>query len=392
MRRMYEAFIMSIKNILSNKVRSFLTMLGLIIGVSSVIVLTSLAQGATANIVNNIKSMGTNLIVVNIVRGESSRNITYNDIQNFQKENNNLISNIAPVVSGDVTIKYMDKFYNTSLVGTNELYSGIQNIAMASGRFISQDDVTMKRKVAVIGSYVARELFGLNNPIGQSIKINGNILNVIGVMQERQGSTQGSEDDRIIIPVTTCQRLLQNAFIRTYYIEASNEQTVNAAFNLIQEYLLNHFKSSNAFRIFNMQNMLDTLSNSTKTLTLLLGAIASISLIVGGIGIMNIMLVSVTERTREIGIRKAIGARRRDIVMQFLIEALVLSGVGGLTGIVLGIAISVYLNKSGIMTAIVSPSSVIVAFIFSLVVGIVFGSYPASKASRLNPIDALRYE
>ncbi|SHF62982.1 putative ABC transport system permease protein [Caldanaerobius fijiensis DSM 17918] len=392
MRSTYEAFIMSIKNILSNKVRSFLTMLGLIIGVSSVIVLTSLAQGATANIVNNIKSMGTNLIVVNIMRGESSRNITYNDIQAFQKENSGIISGIAPVINGNVTIKYMDNYYDTSLLGTNEEYAGIQNINMASGRFISEEDVSTRRKVAVIGSYVARELFGMSNPVGQNIKINGNILNVVGVMQERQGSTQGSEDDRIIIPITTCQRLLQNAFIRTYYIEGSSEQTVNAAFNAIQEFLLNRFKSSDAFRIFNMQNMLDTLSNSTRTLTLLLGAIASISLIVGGIGIMNIMLVSVTERTREIGIRKAIGARRKDIVMQFLIESLVLSALGGLGGIILGILISVYLNQSGIMTAVISTSSIIVAFLFSLTVGIVFGSYPAVKASRLNPIDALRYE
>lgn len=392
MRSTYEAFIMSIKNILSNKVRSFLTMLGLIIGVSSVIVLTSLAQGATANIVNNIKSMGTNLIVVNIMRGESSRNITYNDIQAFQKENSGIISGIAPVINGNVTIKYMDNYYDTSLLGTNEEYAGIQNINMASGRFISEEDVSTRRKVAVIGSYVARELFGMSNPVGQNIKINGNILNVVGVMQERQGSTQGSEDDRIIIPITTCQRLLQNAFIRTYYIEGSSEQTVNAAFNAIQEFLLNRFKSSDAFRIFNMQNMLDTLSNSTRTLTLLLGAIASISLIVGGIGIMNIMLVSVTERTREIGIRKAIGARRKDIVMQFLIESLVLSALGGLVGIILGILISVYLNQSGIMTAVISTSSIIVAFLFSLTVGIVFGSYPAVKASRLNPIDALRYE
>lgn len=392
MRRIYEAFIMSIKNILSNKLRSFLTMLGLIIGVSSVIILTSLAQGATANIVNNIKSMGTNLIVVNIMRGVSSRDLTYNDVLRFQEENSSLISSISPVINGNITIQYMDNYYDTSLVGTNEQFATIQNINMSLGRFITADDVNMRRRVAVIGSYVAKELFGMSNPIGQNIKVNGNILNVVGVMQERQGSTQGSEDDRIIIPITTAQRLLQNAFIRTYYIESSNEQTVNAAFNTVQEFLLNRFKSTNAFRIFNMQNMLNTLSNSTRTLTLLLGAIASISLIVGGIGIMNIMLVSVTERTREIGIRKAIGARRKDIVMQFLIESVVLSGLGGLVGIILGIIVSVYLNNSGTMNAIISPSSVIIAFLFSIAVGIVFGSYPASKASRLNPIDALRYE
>jgi len=383
---------MAIKSILSNKLRSFLTMLGVIIGIWAVIAVVGLAQGSTKSITDRLQRLGTNLIQINITGRNSNRNVTYEELQQFADQHADDIEAIAPTVSSSVTLKYGTNTHDTTLIGTTADYSLVRDVNVSSGRFILPIDVDYRQKVALVGTYIVKDLFNGQNPIGQKIKINGQIFTVVGVLEERANSQEQSDDDQVIVPVTVAQRLTRNAIIRNFAIKITDGNRSEAVMNYLNDFLMKIYNDSTAFRVFNTAQLLDTLNSVTQTLTLMLAGIAAISLIVGGIGIMNIMLVSVTERTREIGIRKAIGAKRRNILVQFLIEASVVTGLGGIIGIILGYVTINLMSKLNVATAIFSIPWAILAFTISLAIGIVFGLFPASKASRLNPIEALRYE
>ena len=386
------AFKMAIKSILSNKLRSFLTMLGVIIGIWAVIAVVGLAQGSTKTITDRLQRLGTNLIQINITGRNSNRNVTYEELQQFAEQHADDIEAIAPTVSSSVTLKYGTTTYDTTLIGTTADYSTVRDVNVTAGRFILPIDVDYRQKVALVGTTIVNELFNGQNPIGKKMKINGQIFTVVGVLEQRANSQQQSDDDQVIVPVTVAQRLTRNAIIRNFAIKITDGNRSEAVMNYLNDFLMKIYNDSTAFRVFNTAQLLDTLNSVTQTLTLMLAGIAAISLIVGGIGIMNIMLVSVTERTREIGIRKAIGAKRRNILVQFLIEASVVTGLGGVVGIILGFVTIRVMSKLNIATAIFSIPWAILAFTISLAIGIVFGLFPASKASRLNPIEALRYE
>ncbi len=389
----FQAYKMALKSIANNKVRSFLTMLGVIIGVGSVITAVAFAQGSTKSITDQIEGLGSNLITISITGRNSNRNITYSELQAFSANNPDEISMIAPVVSGSMTLKAGTKNRTTSVIGTSEDYETIKSRHVQSGRFILSFDNDYKLKTAIIGTAVANDLFEGQNPIGQTMKINGEIFTVVGLLQEIANSQDSSEDDTVIIPVTVAQRLSRNANIRSFLVQATDATKVDAAMAKLEAYMLNIYSSENAFKVSNQAQILETLNSITGTLMVVLGGIAAISLIVGGIGIMNIMLVSVTERTREIGIRKAIGAKRKNIMVQFLIEAIMITGIGGLTGIAIGLfCIKFIIGGFNITTPVYSPFWIMLSFGISLGVGVVFGLFPAYKAARLNPIEALRFE
>jgi putative ABC transport system permease protein len=382
------------RGILDNKMRSFLTMLGIIIGVTSVIALVSIGQGATAKVTEQIQSLGSNLLTVNIMGRGANTTLRYDEAMEFANSPN--ISAVAPVITGNITVKHANKNSSVQVQGTNGDFLTVRNYQLSKGRFIAPTDVNMRQKVVVLGSQIAEDLFGLVDPVGQEIKMGGQTFKVIGIL-ESTSSMMGSNEEEIYIPITAAERLLQNRGVRVIYIQASSQDTVTLATNEISSKLSRTFKDNpdsdfQSFRIFDQTQMLDTVNQATGTLTMMLGGIAAISLLVGGIGIMNIMLVSVTERTREIGIRKALGARKRDVMSQFLIESLVISGIGGVIGIVTGFLLSrgiAQLMNMGVKT---TYSVVAVAFGFSMLVGVFFGIYPANKASNLKPIEALRYE
>ena len=387
-----QSFRMALKSIAGNKVRAALTMLGIIIGVCAVITMVTLVEGSTKQITDRLESMGTNMISVMIPGRGSNRTVSTKELTAFAQQNSDIIEGVAPNISGNVTVKAGDKNTTTSLIGTNPIYETVRNTPVQSGRFISDLDVDGRKKVALIGTYIQTELFGETNPVGQSMKINGDLYTVIGVLEAKSNSTANSTDDQVIIPYTTAQRLLKNANINNFYIQAKNPDSVEKAMSSLEAFLFKIFNSEDMYRVFNQADMLENVASTTQTMTMMLGGIAGISLLVGGIGIMNIMLVSVTERTREIGIRKAIGAKRRNIMSQFLIEAIVVSCMGGIVGILLGILLSNIIGKAMSLSAEPSMLIMLISFSFSVFVGVFFGWYPANKASRLDPIVALRAE
>jgi len=386
---------MAFRSILDNKLRSFLTMLGIIIGVTSVIALVSIGQGTTSKVTEQIQSMGSNLLTVNIMgRGENST-LDYDVAMEFSSSP--YISGVAPIISDSATVEHGNKNEtDVELQGSNADLLTVRNYSVSSGRFISSADVSARKKVAVLGSEIASSLFGFVDPIGQEVKIKGYTFKVIGIL-EPSSSMMGSTDEQVFIPITVAERIFQTRGVRTIYIQAAGKDEVSSAKSEISTKLnkIYRVKSEDenyAYRIFDQSEMLETINETSKTMTMMLGGIAAISLLVGGIGIMNIMLVSVTERTREIGIRKALGAKKRDVLNQFLIESLVVSSTGGLIGVALGYLTSFLLGKFMSMSVKTTYSVVAIAFGFSLLVGIFFGMYPANKASNLKPIDALRYE
>lgn len=387
-----QAFRMAIKSIRSNKVRSFLTMLGVIIGVAAVIAAVAFAQGSTKQITERISALGTELIQVNVMGRGTNRDVTWQDLQSFAEENSDIINAVAPLVQSQFTAKAGKNTVDTTIRGTTADYSRINKQDVAEGRYITDLDNDFRQKVVVIGSYVKTELFGDEDPIGQTITIQNQIFTVIGVLQELAGGQQSTKDDQIIIPVVTAQRLARNAIIRNYSMLASSADMVDQAMSKVTEFLTGIYGNPDMFNVSNSAQMLDTLGSITGTLMAVLGGIAAISLIVGGIGIMNIMLVSVTERTREIGIRKAIGAKRRNILTQFLIEALIVTGMGGVIGLLLGSGAIWVIGRTNIVPAVYSPFWMLVSFCISLLIGVIFGMFPANKAAKLNPIMALRHE
>lgn len=397
----------SIRALKANKLRSILTMLGIIIGVAAVIAMVGIGNGATANITSQIKGLGSNLLIVSPgqtnsggVKGAagSSNTLLMKDITKIQNSCP-AVKSLAPFVSSNVQVVYGSGNTSTSAAGTTESYAEVRNLTIERGRFITKEDVDSFARVAVVGPSVVENLMGSSsaNIVGKTIKLKNIPFLVVGVTASQGSSGINNNDDVVYIPLSTAQdRLIGNKYLRTIFIEATSADSMTAAQNEVSSALRSSHNiqtgKADDFTITNQADVLATMENVTKTLTMLLGGIAAISLLVGGIGIMNIMLVSVTERTREIGIRKAIGAKSKDILIQFLIEAVVLSILGGGIGILLGWGGSMLAGKALSMTTSISVASVIMAFGFSAGIGILFGVFPAKKAASMDPIDALRYE
>ncbi|WP_242225155.1 ABC transporter permease [Bacillus cereus group sp. BfR-BA-01380] len=381
---------MAMRSIKGNKLRAFLTMLGIIIGVASVIVLVSIGQGSSQAVANQINSLGTNLLTVNMM-GSDTMKFTEEDVAKLQKIDE--IKEMSPVVSGRVTVKNGTVSTQVSLTGTNSSYQQVRDMKVNEGRFLSDMDVEYRQKVIVLGANTAQNLFGVENPIGKDVQVNGGSFKIVGVLASKGGSMGQSGDDVIIMPLSTAQRIVKNTNIQTLYVQVKSEEQLNTVMAQVQNKLAVMFPNKqDNYSVFNQKDLVDTMSSVTGTMTMMLGGIACISLLVGGIGIMNIMLVSVSERTKEIGIRKAIGAKRRDVLQQFLIEAVVLSSFGGLIGMGIGLLVAKILSMATGMTIAYSLPVTLLAFLFSLLVGVGFGVFPANKASKLHPIQALRYE
>ncbi len=392
-----------------NKMRSALTMLGIIIGVGAVIAMVAVGSGASRKISEQISSMGSNLLIIlpgstsagGVRMGAGSQpTLSMGDADAILKECP-AVSEVAPTLGGVAQIIYGHMNWSTGVVGTTPGMLAVRDWELSGGRPFTQQDVKSATKVALLGQTVVENLFGDQNPVGQTIRIKNVPFTVIGVLAEKGQSAQGQDqDDTVMIPVTTAQKKLFGTqfpgMVRIIMVKAKSADDLSAAEKQITELLKQRHhigqRQDNDFTVRNLTQITQAAEQSSKIMTLLLGAIASVSLLVGGIGIMNIMLVSVTERTREIGIRMAIGAKTWDIRLQFIIEALTLSLIGGVMGIVIGVSTAVILSSVSGWPTVVSVLSVLLAFSFSGFIGIFFGFYPAYKASLLNPIDALRYE
>ena len=388
-----QSFFLALKSLRTSKMRSFLTMLGIIIGIAAVIILVSIVNGFKADMVNQFEQMGTNQISVTIIPRGSNRKIEVEDMYEYAQENPDTIAYISPTVSiSGVSVKFgTETADSTSVTGIGEDYGEIKGYDVTQGRFLQYMDIERRQKNCVVGSYIAQEYFG-GNAIGQPFKINGNQFTIVGVIDEQADSTEGSADDMVLIPYTLGRSLSRMGTVNSYTVAVTDSNMIDSVVEDIKNFLYKTLANENAYRVIAIAQILDILDDLTGQLTMILVGIAGISLLVGGIGIMNIMLVSVTERTREIGKRKSIGAKRWDIMSQFVVEAATTSAVGGVIGIILGIAVSILVcNLMGIPPAI-SPLSVIVAFSVSAGIGILFGYMPANKAAKLNPIEALRYD
>lgn len=382
---------MAMASVWGNKMRSFLTMLGIIIGISSVIILVGMGEGTKKQVTEQIEKLGTNLITVNLM---GNRNITITDAELEELKTKPGVSEIAPFMSqGNVNIKAGSKSTTTTLEASTPNYETIRKLSISAGRFIAQRDVDNRYNVLVIGPETANNLFSTTNVVGKTMYVNGIEFTIIGVLTSEGTSSSGSSDDRIILPISMAQRLLKNSTVKTFYIEAESKDKVNEAMDYLTLFMNKKFdNNTQSYRVMNQTTLLETANETTESMTTMLSGIAAISLLVGGIGIMNIMLVSVVERTREIGVRKAIGAKRGIILSQFLIEAATISSLGGILGVLIGY-LGAYLGPKYFETSIVISGNIVAAaFAFSMIVGVVFGIYPANKASKLNPIDALRFE
>ncbi len=392
----------------ANKVRSGLTVLGIVIGISSVIAMLAIGQGAQSSIQSSIQSIGSNLIIVmpgaqrgagiNISAGRgSAKSLTLEDSTAISNTVTSL-AGVSPEVSGRYQVTGKGTNTNTSVVGVMSAYQTVRNVQVDTGDFINDQQVSSGARVAVIGPTTRDDLFGTDgDAIGQSIKIKNIIFKVVGITKAKGGSGFSNQDDMIYIPITTAQRYLSgDQYVTSISVSATDAASTADVQQQITDLLMTRHNikdsASSDFSTLNQADIVSAASSVTGIFTILLGGVAGISLVVGGIGIMNMMLTNVTERTREIGLRKAIGAKRNDISRQFLIEAVVLTFSGGVIGVILGWLISFGVTYFGLLQAKVTLSSVILAFSVSAGIGIIFGYYPARRAAMLNPIDALRYE
>ena len=407
---------MAANGLLANRLRSSLTMLGILIGVGAVILLVAVGNGASVQINNQIQALGANVIYVfpSNARGTggvsqgfgTGQSLTQDDVDALNSgQGDPDVAAAIPITQTAGQITYGNQNYFAQTTGTTAMFPQVRDYQIAQGSFFTDDDVTSTHRVVVIGQTVVDNLFGTTDPIGQTIKINRQSFRVIGVFVPKGGTGFGSQDNVVVAPITTVWAYLTGSrgkVISQIVASATSAATVTQAETQITTILMNQHQISDPtladFQLQSQQDILNQATSIATTLTVVLGAIAGISLVVGGIGIMNIMLVTVTERTREIGIRKAIGARRRDILAQFLIEAMVLSGLGGALGIAIGALLATEapnipaVAASSFPTPVVSLPSVLLAFFVSVAIGLFFGIYPANRAARLHPIEALRYE
>jgi putative ABC transport system permease protein len=408
-----EGLRLALNGLLANRLRSGLTMLGILIGVSAVILLVGVGNGASVAVQQQIQSLGSNLLTVFPSNARSAGGVqqgfgtgstlTLDDVKAIvNKQTSPDVVTAIPSAGGRAQLTYGNQNWNSSLTGTTQDFPSVRNYQLASGQFFTSADVDASSKVAVVGQTVVTNLFAGQDPIGQVVKINRQSFRIVGVFAPK-GSSGGfnNQDDIVVVPITSAWNYLlggRGRNVQQIYVEATSADATNAANTEVTQVLLDRHHISDPtladFQILSQQDVLNSASQTTGVLTLMLGAIAGISLVVGGIGIMNIMLVTVTERTREIGIRKAIGARRRDILVQFLIESMFLSGLGGALGILVGFGLArvLPLAVSALPTPVISTPSVFLAFGISVGIGLFFGLYPANRAARLRPIEALRYE
>ena len=409
-----ENFKIALRALRANKLRSILTMLGIVIGVATVVALLSIGKGATASITSSIQNSGSNLLTVSPGRAQfgpagegASRqqsHLYYADYELLQKILTDKVTSIAPSYQSAYVVKSGDQSIDVGVTGVTQDYQTVRSYQVADGRFIMDGDNKSQAMVAVLGSQTATDLFGSLSPVGKTIAINGIKFEVVGVLVSKGSSGFASADDAIFIPLDTGYDKLYGSnanyngkkTINNIIVSVKTTDLMNTVSAEIQ-YLLRRSHNLAAgdqpdFNVLNQTDLLNTLSSVTRTLTIFLGAIAGISLLVGGIGIMNIMLVSVTERTREIGLRKAVGATRNQILVQFLIETVTLSLLGGIIGILLGVGIATVFSATGLISSVVTANSILLAFIFALMIGVFFGLYPAFRAANLHPMEALRYE
>jgi putative ABC transport system permease protein len=408
-----ENFKIAIRALRANKLRSVLTILGIVIGVATVVALLSIGKGATASITGQIQSGGSNLLTVSAGRMQmglnaagQSRQPSYLYYEDYQLLKNNLTTNVSaivPAVQSSYVVKFGDESFTATIVGVMEEQKEVRSFEMADGRFITNGDNDSQASVVVLGSAVSEDLFGTLSPIGKTISINGLKFKVVGVL-ESKGASIGSPDDNIFIPIETGyiklfgdsamhdgKKTVNNILVSVETTDSMDTVSAQIEYMLRRSHDLKPSEESD-FNVMNQSDTLETLNTVTQTLTIFLGAIAGISLLVGGIGIMNIMLVSVTERTKEIGLRKAVGATKNQILTQFLIETVTLSLLGGLIGILLGVGIASLFSATGLIASLITADSILLAFFFSLIIGVFFGIYPAFRAANLHPMVALRYE
>ncbi|SHI16386.1 putative ABC transport system permease protein [Sporobacter termitidis DSM 10068] len=396
--RLYQSFLLALKNILTSKVRAMLTMLGIIIGVSGVMVIIGMGNGMENYMKSSFKSLGTDLLNVTIIGTGTSKNVGVDDMYQLVYDNPAYLKDITPsvMVPGSVKIGSAS-LDSTSVSGVSETYAAMKKYGLAGGRFLRYADVESRSSVCVVGSYITKMWFN-GDAVGKTIRLNGTAFTIVGALEEQSESEEGGSDDAVYIPYSTAARMTSTGTITSYSFQIVSEDDVAQSKKIVGDALYKVYGTKDAYSIISMSEMLSMMTTMLNVLVTVLAAIAAISLVVGGIGIMNIMLVSVSERTREIGIRKALGAKQRHIMQQFVIEAATLSALGGLVGIGFGYLLSalatVILKQVLDPNLAVVPSlpSILIAFGISAAIGILFGYLPARKAARLNPIDALRYE
>jgi len=392
---MLQSFKLALKSIRSNKMRSFLTMLGIIIGVASVIILVSLVNAYMSYMTESFASLGTNQITVNVMN-MSSRTVSVEDMYEFYEEHMDVFDNMTPMVLVNTVVKHKnDSMSSTSVSGVSEDYLEIKNYDLTLGRNIQYSDIVSRQKVCVIGYYVANELYGsAEKALDETIKIGGYAFRVIGVVerQNEDSMSDGGTDDFVWMPYSCAVKMSRNANISNYTFTIMDLSAASSATVMLEDFLYETFKNDDLYQVMAMSEMLDSLNSMIAMVSAGLGGIAGISLLVAGVGVMNIMLVSVTERTREIGIRKALGAKKGVILQQFVIEAAVQSALGGIIGIILGSIATTAVGGIAGLNATPTPAAVFVSFSVSVAIGLFFGYMPARRAASLNPIDALRSE
>ena len=394
---MLQSFSMALRSIWGNKMRSFLTMLGIVIGVAAVIILVSIVNGYMSYTVESFASMGVNQITVNI-RSIPSRTVEVEEVYEFYEDNAKLFAQMTPSVSVSANVKHgSDTMDSTSVGGYGEEYLDIKGYEMEYGRNLLYSDMASRQKVAVIGAYVASELYGCSaDAVGNQIKLNGDVYTVVGVVERQTEDISdfddGCTDDFVWIPYSRAVKMSRNATIINYIFTSYDINDTDQCTAVLEDFLYEKMKSEDFYTVTAMSSLMDSMNEMISMMSVMLGGIAGISLLVAGVGVMNIMLVSVTERTREIGIRKALGAKKRVIMEQFVIEAAVTSTIGGLIGIGIGSASSIAIGKLMGIEAPPTAMAIFVSFTVSVGIGLIFGYMPASRAANLNPIDALRSE